>query len=41
MPVVELVYEFFLNRGNNIKWMNAIAGSLMIGVGLWLAFGHG
>jgi threonine/homoserine/homoserine lactone efflux protein len=30
----------FLNRGNNIKRMNAIAGSLMIGVGLWLAFGH-
>jgi threonine/homoserine/homoserine lactone efflux protein len=30
----------FLNRGNNIKWMNAIAGSMMIGVGLWLAFGH-
>ncbi len=32
--------RIFLNRGNNIKRMNAIAGSLMIGVGLWLAFGH-
>lgn len=26
-----------LNRGNNIKWMNAISGSLLIGVGVWLA----
>ena len=30
----------FLNRGNNIKYMNVITGSLIIGVGLWLAFGH-
>ncbi|ACJ29598.1 Transporter, LysE family [Shewanella piezotolerans WP3] len=29
----------FLSRGDNIKWMNRIAGSLMIGVGLWLALG--
>ena len=26
----------FLNQGNHIKYMNAISGSLMIGVGLWL-----
>ena len=30
--------RLFLNRGNNIRWMNAIAGSLLIGVGAWLAF---
>ena len=29
----------FLNRGDNIKWMNRIAGSLMIAVGFWLALG--
>lgn len=29
----------FLSRGDNIKWMNRIAGSLMIGVGFWLALG--
>ena len=29
--------RLFLSRGDNIKWMNAIAGSLMILVGLWLA----
>ncbi|BDF94760.1 MULTISPECIES: LysE family translocator [Pseudoalteromonas] len=29
--------RLFLNRGDNIKWMNRIAGSLMIGVGVWLA----
>ena len=27
----------FLSRGDNIKWMNRIAGSLMIVVGAWLA----
>ena len=30
--------RLFLSRGDNIKWMNRIAGSLMIFVGLWLAF---
>jgi len=29
----------FLSRGDNIKWMNRIAGGLMIGVGGWLALG--
>ncbi|MFT5788308.1 MAG: homoserine/homoserine lactone efflux protein [Shewanella sp.] len=29
----------FLSRGDNIKWMNRIAGSLMIAVGFWLALG--
>ncbi|MEI6859471.1 MAG: LysE family translocator [Shewanella sp.] len=29
----------FLSKGNNIKLMNRIAGSLMIGVGFWLALG--
>ncbi|MGS0496418.1 threonine transporter RhtB [Pseudoalteromonas sp. S1727] len=29
--------RLFLNRGDNIKWMNRIAGTLMIGVGIWLA----
>lgn len=31
--------RIFLSRGNNIKWMNRIAGSLMVGVGIWLALG--
>ena len=31
--------RIFLNRGDNIKWMNRIAGSLMVGVGIWLALG--
>lgn len=31
--------RLFLSRGNNIKWMNRIAGSLMVGVGAWLALG--
>lgn len=31
--------RFFINSGNNIHWMNRIAGSLMIFVGLWLALG--
>lgn len=29
----------FLSTGNNVKIMNRISGSLMIGVGVWLAFG--
>ncbi|MCL1145834.1 LysE family translocator [Shewanella sp. 10N.261.52.F9] len=29
--------RIFLSRGDNIKWMNRIAGSLMIFVGIWLA----
>jgi len=29
----------FLSKGDNVKLMNRIAGSLMIGVGAWLAFG--
>ncbi|MCL1058101.1 LysE family translocator [Shewanella gelidimarina] len=29
----------FLSRGDNIKWMNRIAGTLMIAVGFWLALG--
>jgi threonine/homoserine/homoserine lactone efflux protein len=28
--------RLFLNRGDNIKWMNIIAGSLMVLVGIWL-----
>lgn len=28
--------RILLSRGDNIKWMNRIAGSLMIGVGIWL-----
>lgn len=31
--------KVFLTRGDNIKWMNRIAGSLMVGVGFWLALG--
>ena len=26
-----------LNKGNNIRWMNCISGTLLIGVGAWLA----
>ena len=26
-----------LNKGNNIRWMNGISGSLLFAVGLWLA----
>ncbi|PKG99954.1 LysE family translocator [Paraglaciecola sp. MB-3u-78] len=26
-----------LNQGNNIRWMNGISGTLLIGVGVWLA----
>ena len=29
--------RLFLARGDNIKWMNRIAGSLMMLVGVWLA----
>ena len=29
--------RIFLSRGDNIRWLNRIAGSLMIGVGVWLA----
>ncbi|MCE9687761.1 LysE family translocator [Shewanella sp. AS16] len=29
----------FLSRGDNIRWLNRIAGSLMFGVGVWLAIG--
>jgi len=29
--------RLFLNRGDNIKWINIIAGSTMILVGFWLA----
>lgn len=31
--------RLFLSRGDNIKWINAIAGSLMVAVGVWLAIG--
>ncbi|ABO24022.1 LysE family translocator [Shewanella loihica] len=31
--------KLFLAKGDNIKWLNRIAGSLMIGVGFWLALG--
>ncbi|GIU47051.1 threonine transporter RhtB [Shewanella sairae] len=31
--------RIFLSRGDNVKWMNRIAGSLMIAVGFWLALG--
>ena len=31
--------RLFLNQGDNIKWMNRIAGSLMVAVGVWLALG--
>lgn len=29
----------FLQKSGNVRWMNRIAGSLMMGVGLWLAVG--
>ncbi|MDP5030600.1 MAG: LysE family translocator [Paraglaciecola sp.] len=31
--------RLFLNRGDNIRWLNRIAGALLIGVGLWLIAG--
>ncbi|MBD1576987.1 MULTISPECIES: LysE family translocator [Vibrio] len=29
--------RLFLSKGNNVRFLNRIAGSLMIGVGIWLA----
>ena len=29
----------FLSKGDNVKLMNRVAGSLMVGVGVWLAWG--
>jgi threonine/homoserine/homoserine lactone efflux protein len=29
----------FLQKSNNVRLMNRIAGTLMLGVGVWLAFG--
>lgn len=29
----------FLDKGDNVKWLNRIAGALMIAVGVWLALG--
>jgi threonine/homoserine/homoserine lactone efflux protein len=29
----------FLQQGNNVRWLNRLAGSLLIVVGLWLALG--
>ena len=31
--------RLLLNRGDNLKWLNRIAGLLLIGVGVWLALG--
>ena len=31
--------RLLLNKGNNLRWLNRIAGSLLIGVGVWLALG--
>ena len=31
--------RLFLERGDNVRWLNRLAGSLLIGVGLWLALG--
>ncbi|MDO6709005.1 LysE family translocator [Photobacterium sp. 1_MG-2023] len=31
--------RLFLGRGDNLNYLNRIAGSLMMGVGLWLAIG--
>ncbi len=31
--------RIFLSTGNNVKLMNQISGTLMIGVGIWLAIG--
>ena len=30
----------FLQKGDNVRLMNRIAGTLMLGVGVWLAFGQ-
>jgi len=29
----------FLDKGDNVKWLNLIAGALMMAVGVWLALG--
>jgi threonine/homoserine/homoserine lactone efflux protein len=29
----------FMQRGDNVRWLNRVAGSLLIAVGLWLALG--
>lgn len=29
----------FLDKGDNVKWLNRIAGALMMAVGIWLALG--
>ena len=39
MQQVEKAYDYFLTRGNDIQWMNRIAGSLMVAVGVWRALG--
>jgi threonine/homoserine/homoserine lactone efflux protein len=31
--------RLFLNRGDNLVWLNRIAGALLLAVGLWLALG--
>ncbi|MFT5676238.1 MAG: homoserine/homoserine lactone efflux protein [Paraglaciecola sp.] len=31
--------RLFLERGDNVRWLNRLAGSLLILVGLWLALG--
>lgn len=31
--------RLLLNRGNNLRWLNRIAGALLVGVGCWLALG--
>ena len=31
--------RLFLDKGDNVKWLNRIAGGLMMGVGVWLALG--
>ena len=31
--------RLFLQKGDNVRLMNRIAGTLMLGVGVWLAFG--
>ena len=31
--------RLFLNRGDNLRWLNRIAGGLLIAVGIWLALG--
>ena len=31
--------RLFLERGDNVRWLNRVAGSLLVAVGLWLALG--